>query len=157
MIGSVGAHRERQTVAIHYRHDFHAFSAPRRANLDTATLRRRERGIDEALRLINLAFITQRVGQIREYFAQRLFAAPLLEAPMHGLVVRIPLRKHVPLSACVEYPQRGLQHAACWNGFTTGTSVRNIFLRKVLADSLPLLIAQFQHARNFTALNAATK
>jgi hypothetical protein len=31
------------------------------------------------------------------------------------------------------------------------------FLRKVLADSLPLLIAQLQHVRNLTALNAATK
>jgi hypothetical protein len=36
-------------------------------------------------------------------------------------------------------------------------TVRNIFLRKVLANSLPLLIARFQHAGKFTALHAATK
>ena len=116
-----------------------------------------KRGVDEAFRLIDLAFLTQRVRKIGEHLAQGFFSAPLLEAPMNGFVVRVALRQHVPLCPGVEYPQRGFQDAACWNGFATGTSVRNIFLRKVLADSFPLLIAQFQHVRNFTALNVATK
>jgi hypothetical protein len=73
------------------------------------------------------------------------------------LVVGIALRKHVPLRAGVENPQHGFQNPACWDRYTTGTTVRNIFLRKVLANSLPLLIAQFQRAGNFTALHAATK
>jgi hypothetical protein len=122
-----------------------------------ATLRRCERSADEALRLIDLAFIAERIRKIGEYLAQHFVAAPLLKAPMHGLVVGIALRKHVPLRAGVQDPQHGFQNSARRDRFTTGTTVPNIFLRKVLANSLPLLIAQLQHAGNFTALHAPTK
>jgi hypothetical protein len=73
------------------------------------------------------------------------------------LVVGIALRKHVPLRAGVENPQHGFQNPACWDRYTTGTTVRNIFLRKVLANPLPVLFAQSQHVHNFTALHAAKK
>ena len=62
--------------------DFHAFSASRRPNLLATALRRCERGIDKAFRLIDLAFLAQRVRQVGEYFAEHLFAAPLLETPI---------------------------------------------------------------------------
>jgi len=38
VIGSMRGHSQRQPVAIAYRHDFHAFSAPTRPNLLAATL-----------------------------------------------------------------------------------------------------------------------
>ena len=38
MICSVGTHRQRQAVAIHYRHDFHAFSTLGRTDLRTPAL-----------------------------------------------------------------------------------------------------------------------
>src|SRR2546423_12892232 len=59
MIRRVGTDREWQSVAIHDRHDFHAFSAPRRPNLLATALRRCERGVDEAFRLIDLALLAQ--------------------------------------------------------------------------------------------------
>jgi hypothetical protein len=62
---------------------------------------------------------------------------------MHRL--RITLRKHVPLLASVENPQHRFQDSTSWKRFAAGTTGQNIFPRKVLANSLPLLIAQFQH------------
>ena len=50
--------RQRQSVAIDYRHDFHAFSA-RRHDLFSATLGRCKAGIDEALRFIHRPRIAQ--------------------------------------------------------------------------------------------------
>jgi hypothetical protein len=142
-----------QAVTIHDRLDFHAFSASRRPNLFAAALRRCERGIDEAFRFIDLAFGAQRVRKICEHLAQGFLAAPLLEASTHCLVVWIALRKHVPLRTGVENPQHCFQNSACGNRFAPGTSIRNIFLRKVFANPLPLVIAQFQHAHDFTALH----
>lgn len=62
-----------------------------------------------------------------------------LEAPVHRLVVRIPLRKHVPLGARVENPQHRFQDLTSGDGFAARTTIRNIFLRKVLANPLPIL------------------
>ena len=73
----VGTDRERQAVATHDRHDFHAFSASRRPNFLATALRRCERGIDEAFQLIDLAFFAQRIRQVGEYFAQHFLAALL--------------------------------------------------------------------------------
>src|SRR5438309_8724415 len=137
MIRRVGTDREWQAVAIHDRHDFHAFSAPRRPNFLATALRRCERGVDEAFRLIDLAFLAQGIGKIREYLAQHFLATPLLEAPMNRLVVWVALRKHVPLCTGVQNPQHRFQNSACWDRFATGTTVRNIFFRKVFANPLP--------------------
>jgi hypothetical protein len=104
-------------------------------------------------RLVDRAFLAQCIRKIREHLAQNFLAAPLLKAPMHGLLVRVALREHVPLRASVQDPQHRFQNSARRDRFATGTTVRNIFLRKVLANPLPLLIAQFQHAHHFTALH----
>ena len=48
--------------------------------------------------------VTQLVRQLRKNFAQYLALTPLLKTPMNRLVVRITLRKHVPLRAGVENP-----------------------------------------------------
>ena len=55
MVRRVRGHRQRQAVTIHNRHDFHAFSASRWPNLLPAALRRGERRINVAFRLIDLA------------------------------------------------------------------------------------------------------
>src|SRR2546430_560791 len=89
MIRRVGTDREWQAVAIHDRHDFHAFSAPRRPNFLATALRRCERGVDEAFRLIDLAFLAQGIGKIREYLAQHFLATPLLEAPIDRKSTRL--------------------------------------------------------------------
>ena len=86
------------------------------------------------------AFIAQRVRKICEHLAQRFLAAPLLEAPMHRLVVRVALRKHVPLSASIENPQHRLENFARRDRFAAWTIVWNMLLRKVLPDQRPLLV-----------------
>src|SRR5207244_12779133 len=137
VVRSVSTDRERQAMAIHNRHDFHAFSASRRSNFFATALRGCERGIDEAFRLIDLAFLAQRIRKIREYFAQNFLTAPLLEAPMNRLVVGVALRKHVPLRTGVQNPQNGFQNSACWDRLAARTTVRNIFLGKVLPNPSP--------------------
>jgi hypothetical protein len=52
---------ERQTVAIHNTHDFHAFSAFYWANAVLAALGWRERCIDEALSFVQSSGLTQHV------------------------------------------------------------------------------------------------
>src|SRR2546430_14766227 len=106
VVRSVSTDRERQAMAIHNRPDFLAFSASRRSNFFATALRGCERGIDEAFRLIDLAFLAQRIRKIREYFAQNFLTAPLLEAPMNRLVVGVALRKHVPLRTGVRSEER---------------------------------------------------
>jgi hypothetical protein len=129
---------ERQAVPIHDRHDFHAFSAPRRPNLLATTFGRGERGIDITLRLVDVALLAQRVGQIRRRCTDDLVLAPLLKAAMHRLVVRVGLRKHVPLRAGVQNPQRRLEYFAGWNRLAARTIVGVLLLRKMLPDQLPL-------------------
>jgi hypothetical protein len=142
-------------MTIHNHHDFHAFSMSGRPNLLTAALRRGKSGVDKAL--LYLIFFAKRVRQIGEHLAQHFFAALLLKASVHGFVVRITLGKHLRLRAGVENPQHRFQDSTRRDGLATGTTIRNTFLRKVLANPLPLLFAQSQHVRNFTALHAATK
>jgi hypothetical protein len=48
MVRSVRADRERQAMAIHNRHDFHAFPALRCSDFRSTTFGRDERRIDEA-------------------------------------------------------------------------------------------------------------
>src|SRR5215471_7733042 len=52
VIGGMRADRERQSMTIHDRHDFHAFPALRRSDPNPATLRHHERRIDEAFRFV---------------------------------------------------------------------------------------------------------
>ena len=109
MVRGVRTDRERQAVAIHDRHDFHAFSTLRRSDLGASALRHHEGCVDEAFFFVEHAAFTQFVGNVHENAAQNFTAAPGLKAAMHRFVVRIALRQHVPLRAGVEYPQRPLQ------------------------------------------------
>ena len=110
MICRVRAYRQRQAVAIHNRHDFHAFSTLGRADLRAPALGHREGRVDKALFFVQHSFIAKLVGNIRQHATQHFVAAPSLKAPVHSLVVRIALRQHVPLRTCVEYPQDRLKH-----------------------------------------------
>src|SRR6516162_7418134 len=77
---------------------------------------------------------------------QNLIAAPSLKAPMHGFVVRVALRQHVPLRACVENPQDRFEHTTRWSRFAPRTSIGNILLRKMIPDAFPLLVREPNHS-----------
>ena len=59
MVRRVRADRERQPMAIHNRHDFHAFSALRWSDFRPATFSHNERRIDEAFFFIQRAFVAK--------------------------------------------------------------------------------------------------
>src|SRR4029077_15200191 len=61
---------------------------------------------------------------------------------MHGFVVRIALRQHAPLRASVENPQDCFEHARRRNRFASRTTIRNVFLRKMIPNALPMLVAE---------------
>jgi hypothetical protein len=89
MVRGVGAHRERQTVAMHYRQDFHAFSALGRSDLGAAALRHHEGCVDKAFFFVGHAAFTQLIGNVGQDAAQNFAATPSLKAAMHCFVVRI--------------------------------------------------------------------
>ena len=142
MVRGVRADRERQSVAIHYRHDFHAFSALCRPDLGAATFRHDKRRIDEAFFFIQRTPIAKFVGNVRQRATQDLIPAPGLKAPMHGFVVRIALRQHVPLRTSVQYPKDVFKHQTRRYRFASSSPVRNVLLRKMMPDPPPLLVSQ---------------
>src|SRR5215471_16681160 len=101
MVRGMGAHRERQAMAIHNRHDFQALSAPRRTDFRAAALGYHKGCVDEALFFVERAVLAKFVGDVSQNTPQHFIVAPVLKAPMHGLIVRIALRQHVPLSTRV--------------------------------------------------------
>jgi hypothetical protein len=111
---------------------------------EPAALGHDERCVDEAFFFVQGASIAALVGNIRQHATQNLIAAPSLKAPMHSFVVRVALRQHVPLRACVENPQHRFEH-------TTGrlaprTFIDNFLLRKMIPDALPLLVPEPNHS-----------
>src|ERR1700722_8899521 len=140
MVRRVRADRERQPMAIHNRHDFHAFSALRWSDFRPATFGHNERRIDEAFFFIQRAVFTKLVGNVRQNQTQNLVEAPSLKASMHSFVVRIALRQHVPLRTCVENPQYRLDRLA------SSTPIGNMLLRKMLPNALPLFVRQPNHS-----------
>src|SRR5262249_18828535 len=58
------AHRERQTMAIHNRHDLRAFPTSRRADLRTAALSHRKRRVDKTLLFIERPALAKLIGDI---------------------------------------------------------------------------------------------
>ena len=128
----------RQSMAINNRHDFQAFSPLRCPDFCPAALRHDEGRIDEALFFVQRASLAKLVSDIHQHSAQNLVAAPSLKAPMRSFVVRIALRQHVPLRACVEYPQHRFQHMAGRDRFASRTSIGNVLFRKMIPDMLPL-------------------
>src|ERR1700752_515560 len=125
-------------MAIHNRHDFHAFSALRWSDFRSATFGHNERRIDEAFFFVQRAFVAKLVGNIRQNSTQNLVAAPSLKAPMNSFVVRIALRQHVPLRTCVEYPQYRVQHMTGRDRLFSLTPTRDMVLRKKPPHALPL-------------------
>ena len=61
---------------------------------------------------------------------------------MHGFVVRIALRQHMPLRAGVQNPKYRFKNQTRLNRHATRTAVGNVLLRKVLPDAFPLQIEQ---------------
>src|SRR2546422_11760479 len=106
MVRRVRADRERQSMAIHNRHDFHALSALRSSDFRPAALGHDERCVDEAFFFVQCASIAKLVGNIRQHATQNLIAAPSLKAPMHSFVVRVALRQHVPWGEQETRPRR---------------------------------------------------
>ena len=142
MVGGVRADREWQSMTINNSHDFHAFSAPRWPNLCPAPLRHHKRGVNETFFFIQLASVAKLVGYIRQHPAQNVIAAPSLKAPMYRFVVRIALRKHVPLRTCVENPQDRLKHPTARDRFTSRTTIGNMLFWKMFPNAFPLLPIQ---------------
>src|SRR5262245_646987 len=83
---------------------------------------------------------------IRQHATQNLIAAPSLKPSMHSFVVRVPLRQHVLLRACVENPQYGFEHTTRRNRLSPRTSIVNILLRKMIPDAFPLLVREPNHS-----------
>ncbi len=119
-------------MAIHDCHGFHAFSAVGRPNLLAAILFGCKRCIDVALRFVNRPLLTKPIGQVRERRSVDFAVAPPLIALMHGFVVRVVLREHVPLRIGVQDPQQRVQHLAGRNRPAARAIIRNVFPRKML-------------------------
>src|SRR5437868_6352441 len=96
--------------------------------------------------VVQYAADTKVVSNTRQYPAQSLVATPSLKAPVHSFVVRIALRKHMPLRTGVKNPQHRLKHAPARNRFTTRTSIGNVLLRKMIPDTFPLLVGEPNHS-----------
>jgi len=111
-----------------------------------AALGHNEGCVDEAFFFVQCASIAKLVGNIRQHATQNLIAAPSLKAPMHSFVVRVALRQHVPLRACVENPQDRFKHTTRRSRFAPRTSIGNILLRKVIPDAFPLLVREPNHS-----------
>ena len=130
MVRGVRADRQQQSVAIHNRHDFHALSALRRADLGTSALRHYKCRVDEALFFIQRASVAKLIGDVRQYLTQDFAAAPSLKPAMHRFVIWIVLRQHMPLRASVQNPQHGFKDLTRRNGLTASASFGNVFFRK---------------------------
>lgn len=64
---------------------------------------------------------------------------------MYRFVVRMALRKHVPLRTCVENLQDSFKYTPGWDWFTTRTTISNLPFRKVLPDMFPLIVREPNH------------
>jgi len=145
MVCRMRADRERQSMAIDNRHDFQAFSPLRCPDFCPTALRHDEGRIDEALLFVQRASLAKLVRDIPQHPAQNLVAAPSLKAPMHSFVVRIALRQHGPLRACVEYPQHRFQHMAGRDQLASRTSIGNVLFRKMIPEALPMSVREPNH------------
>jgi hypothetical protein len=60
------------------------------------------------------------------------------------LVVRIALRKYVPLSTCVQDPEHTFEDFAGGYRLASRTTIGNFLFRKMFPDSFPLFVCQTQ-------------
>jgi hypothetical protein len=51
----------------------------------------------------------------------------------------------MPLRTCVEKPQDCFKNATCRDRLASGTTIGNVFLRKMIPDPLPLLVRESNH------------
>lgn len=150
MISGVCTDREGQFVAIHNRESLHAlleFRETQETHMVSAALCNRKRGIDETLAFIERAFVPQRIDQLSEGLTQYLQLTPLLEPAMDGFVVGIALRQELPFRASVQNPEYSFQNGPSGNGFSARPTIREVFLRKMFANAVPLIISQPQYTR----------
>ena len=129
--------------------------SPPTTSLSTNRDHRDEVLLSEKLAGIRVTWLSC-IDQLGENVAQHLAVAPLLKAAMHRLVVRVALRKHVPLRAGVQYPQHRLENSARGHGLATRSFRGEAFLREVLPYAFPLLVAQSNHARNCKPITSCT-
>jgi hypothetical protein len=119
---------------------------PRFVDFRPPTLGHDEGCVDETFFFVQCAAIAKLVGNIRQHATQNLIATPTLKTPMHSFVVRVTLRQHVPLRACVENPQYRFEHTTRRNRFAPRTSISNILLGKMIPDAFPLLVREPNHS-----------
>ena len=96
VICGVRTHRQRQAVAIHYRHDFHALSTLGRTDLRAPALGHRKGRVDEALFFVQYPSVAKFVGDIRQNLTQNFavrdpgnFAGYISEEPKQPSVVNL--------------------------------------------------------------------
>ena len=65
---------------------------------------------------------------------------------MHSFVVRVALRQHVLLCACIKNPQHGFKYTTRRYQFAARASVSNPLLRKMIPDAFPLLVCEPNHS-----------
>ena len=128
-------------MAIHNRENLDAFTPAGVANPGPAAFGRGKRRIDEALTFVEVAFLAQRVRQLRQNPAQHLTFAPLLNPSMDRLVVGIALRQHVPLRAGVQNPQHRFQDRSRRHRLAARSTLRDMFFGKMFPTALPLVVA----------------
>jgi hypothetical protein len=75
-------------MAIHNRHDFHAFSALCGSDLCPAAVRHNEGRVNEAFFVIECTSVAKFVGNIGQHSTKNFIAAPSLKAPMYDFVDR---------------------------------------------------------------------
>jgi hypothetical protein len=137
-------------MAIDNRENLHTLAAFRKADRFAAALRRGKCRINETFPLVDGPFVAQRIGQLHEDFAQHPLLTLLLKSPMDRFVVGIALRQELPLRARIQNPEHGLQDRSGRDRFAPGTAIGDVFFGKMLPNSVPVVIAQPQHARTYT-------
>jgi len=141
VIRRVRADRRRQSMTINNCHDFHILAMLRRTDLVVTTLYRGKGGVAKGFRFVTRTFIPQCVGKIGQCSTQHFAAAPVLKAAMQRFVVRVALGQHVPLRTGIENPEDGFENLASGCRLAARTTGRNMLLRKLFPDALPLLVA----------------
>ena len=95
-------------------------------------------------------------GQIPQRSIQHPRPAPLLEPPVHGLVIRMALRHHVPLGTGLQDPQNGLENTPGRHRRPPAPLSPSL-LGKVVADPLPLVVGQLSHKKIYSAATVSER
>lgn len=80
--------------------------------------------------------VSKCLGQIDQHPAQDFDATPLLKAPMHGFIVGIALREHVPLCVGIENAQHRIEDPAGRHRCAAPQARSEMSLRKMLTDAV---------------------